>query len=71
MTVNAFAQSVASESFAFWFSEFTPQTDKFKLASAELAVYGTAPTTVPLPAGGLMLLGAVGGLTALRRRKAN
>lgn len=71
LTVNAFAQSVASESFAFWFSEFTPGTDKFKLASAELDVYGTAPTTVPLPAGGLMLLGAFGGLAALRRRKAN
>lgn len=73
LTVNAFAQSVASESFTFWFSEFTPGTDKFKLASAELDVYGTipTPTTVPLPAGGVMLLGALGGLNALRRRKAN
>ncbi|MGV8954169.1 MAG: VPLPA-CTERM sorting domain-containing protein, partial [Cypionkella sp.] len=28
------------------------------------------PATIPLPAGGLLLLGALGGVAALRRRKA-
>lgn len=71
LAVNAFAQSLASKSFAFWFSEFTNGRDKFILASAKLDVYGTAaPTGVPLPASGAMLLGGLGGLTAWRRRKA-
>ena len=30
----------------------------------------TTPATVPVPAGGLLLVGALGGLAALRRRKA-
>ncbi|MFA9229791.1 MAG: VPLPA-CTERM sorting domain-containing protein [Microgenomates group bacterium] len=68
-TVNAFAHTLATETFSFWFSEFTSGRDKFTLASAKLDVYGTAP--VPLPAGGLMLVGALGGLAAVRRRKAN
>jgi hypothetical protein len=66
--VNAFAQSVATQSLAFWFSEFSFGGDNFRLASATLTVDGVA--AVPLPAGGLMLMGALAGLGALRRRKA-
>lgn len=31
--------------------------------------FDSAPATVPLPAGGLLLLGALGGIAALRRRR--
>ena len=32
--------------------------------------FDAAPATVPLPAGGLLLIGALGGIAALRRRRA-
>jgi hypothetical protein len=40
-----------------------------KLGAASVAIY-TDLSAVPLPAGGLLLVGALGGLSALRRRKA-
>ena len=42
-------------------------TDGKKKGSANATIFGVA--TVPLPAGGLLLLGALGGIAALRRRK--
>ncbi len=68
LLVNAFANSLATKSLAFWFSEFTTGGDNFRLSSATLTVNGVA--AVPLPAGGLLLVGALAGLGALRRRKA-
>jgi hypothetical protein len=47
-----------------FFSNFNRTNDQ---AAFEFAV---APVPVPLPAGGLLLLGALGGIAALRRRKA-
>lgn len=66
--VNAFAHSLATEQLTFWFSEFTPGADSFRLVSASLTVSGT-PAAVPLPAAGGLLLGALGGLAVLRRRR--
>lgn len=63
--VNAFANAVSSEKLTFWFSEFSPGVDRFNLRSARIDIVGE----VPLPAGGLLLLGALGGLAALRRRR--
>jgi len=66
---DAFANSVTTQNFEFWFSEFSGGNDAFTLNSATLTVNGTLPTAVPLPAGlPLMLLG-LGGIAALRRRK--
>ena len=67
-SINAFATSLSTGSFAFWFSEQTVLADKFNLSSAKLEVFGT-PAAVPLPAGGLLLIGALGGLAALRRKR--
>ena len=66
--VNAFATSLSTGTFAFLFSEQTILADKFNLSSAKLEVFGT-PAAVPLPAGGLLLIGALGGLAALRRKR--
>lgn len=40
------------------------------LAALDVKVNGKILAPVPLPAGGLLLLGAIGGIAALRRRKA-
>ena len=65
---NSFAHSVATETFGFWFSEWTSGADAFKLDFATLTVKGV-PTAVPLPATGLLLIGALGGIMGLRRRR--
>ena len=66
--ITAFANSLSTGIFAFWFAEETLFADKFNLSSAKLEVFGT-PAAVPLPAGGLLLVGALGGLAALRRKR--
>jgi hypothetical protein len=65
--INAFAHSVATQTLTFWFSEFSPGGDGFRLNSAALDINGTfappssvVPAVVPLPATGLLLLGALG-----------
>lgn len=68
---DAFAHSVATEEFEFWFSESTSAflgADNFRLASATLQIEGT-PAPVPLPAAGFMLLGALGGVAGLRKMR--
>jgi hypothetical protein len=70
-SITAFAQSVASQTYAFWFSEWSGGADSFRLSSARLDIYGTPPiAAVPLPAGGLLLMGGLGAFAALRRRTA-
>lgn len=49
------------------FSDLRFDTVKF---ISEIAAFEVALSPVPLPAGGLLLIGALGGLAALRRRKA-
>ena len=66
--ITAFANSLSTGIFAFWFSEESSDLDAFQLSSAKLEVFGT-PAAVPLPAGGVLLLGALGGLAALRRKR--
>ena len=74
-SVNAFLTSVTNRTLDFGFSEFTNGTDNFRLSSAVLTVNGTVaaaamvPSTVPLPAPGLMLLSALGALALWRRRR--
>lgn len=64
---GAFAFNVnAGQSFGFYMLA----TDG-ELGAANGAIYGdTTVAAVPLPAGGLLLIGALGGIAALRRRKA-
>lgn len=63
---DAFAHSVASGSFEFWFSEFSLQSDAFRLDQAQLTVIGE-PAAVPLPASLPLLIAGLGGVAALRR----
>ncbi|SFJ41069.1 VPLPA-CTERM sorting domain-containing protein [Jannaschia pohangensis] len=68
--VNAFATALANLEFSFIFDEVGFfNTDTFRLNSATLIVNGTT-AVVPLPAPGLLLLAALGGLGLMRRRKA-
>jgi hypothetical protein len=72
--VSAFAQALASKSYAFWMSEWSAGADEMTLTSAKLEIFGTpvspppGPSPVPLPASGLLLVGALGGMALLRRR---
>lgn len=65
---DAFENSLVTGLFTFGFGEMTSGFDSFVLNSATLTVNGT-PAPVPLPAGGLLLLGGLSGLAAFRRRK--
>lgn len=67
-STTAFAGSVASDMFRLRFREESSGADNFRLFSSEITVNGVAP--IPLPASGMLLLGALGGAAALRRRKA-
>lgn len=57
---------LGSGKFTFTLSAFDGGT---LVNSASMYVVVNAPAPVPLPAGGLLLVGALGGLAALRRRK--
>ncbi|MCK0168586.1 VPLPA-CTERM sorting domain-containing protein [Jannaschia sp. S6380] len=68
-SVDAFATSLANMSVGFTFDEIGfVGLDTFRLFSARLTVNGTA-AVVPLPAPGLLLLAALGGLGLMRRRR--
>lgn len=67
-TIDAFATAAADNMMQIRFREETNLVDVFRLHEAQLVINGTlAP--VPLPASGLLLLGAVGGAVALKRRR--
>ncbi len=66
-----FDQAVAAGRFGFWFGDLARPgrwPNEFWLYSASLAVDGTPPSPVPLPAAGLLLIGSMGGLSLVRRR---
>jgi|GEM_PF-882458 hypothetical protein len=53
-----------------WKTVFDPNTTtKDQWALSHVALYGKDPTTIPLPAGGVLLLTALGGMALVRRRK--
>lgn len=66
---DVFAQALTAGKMAFWFGEETFIPNSFRLYSASLTIDGIAPAPIPLPATGLLLIGSLGGLAALRRRK--
>lgn len=68
-TVNtAFATSVAEQRLRLRFREESGGNDIMWISSAEVEVFGT-PAPVPLPASGLLLIGAVGGVVAMKKRR--
>ncbi len=67
---RAFINTVWRDTLTLRFRERSGGTDdQFELSSATVEVYEAAP--IPLPASGLLLLGAVGGIAAWGRRKAS
>lgn len=64
-SIDAFAHTVSTGMFEFWFSEGTLFKDACKLDSAELKVNAHV---IPLPAAAWMLMAAAGGLVAAKRR---
>ena len=65
---TAFARTVDDNQISIRVKELSGGTDdQFVLTSITVKVYEAAP--IPLPASGLFLLGAVGGLAAWKRRK--
>lgn len=67
---TAFQRSVSDNEITLRFRERSGGTDEFTLLSASIEVYGVA-APIPVPASGLLLLGAVGGVAAWKRRKAS
>ena len=65
---SAFQNAVNNESLRLRFREESGGEDIMWLDSAQIEVFGT-PQPVPLPASGFLLIGAVGGVIALKRRK--
>lgn len=66
LTGTALTTALAADAVGIWFGEFAPWSNNFDLSSISVQV-----SAVPLPAGGVLLLGALGGLAVLRRRKAS
>ncbi|WP_306753296.1 VPLPA-CTERM sorting domain-containing protein [Paracoccus actinidiae] len=69
---SVLTQALAAGKMAFWFGDKGGVENDFKLFSASVTIEGQAeaPAPVPLPAAGFLLVGALGGLAAMRRRKA-
>jgi hypothetical protein len=71
-TSDAFAHSVSTSNFAFWFSEFTSGSDGFTLSAATLQVFGTEATAVSEPAAAALVgLGAFAMFARRKRTKLN
>ena len=70
-TGSVLTQAIAAGKMAFWFGDEGYEKNDFKLFSATVTIEGQAeaPAAVPLPAAGFLLVGALGGLAAMRRRK--
>lgn len=64
---RAFSRTVNTNQLRMRFRERSGGEDEFVLLSASVSVFEVAP--VPVPASGLLLLGAVGGVAAWKRRK--
>ncbi|NJS37737.1 MAG: VPLPA-CTERM sorting domain-containing protein [Rhodobacteraceae bacterium] len=72
-TMNASSgvtNSIVTFSSDFYFDTVFFRSDFNRAGDQAAFEFALAPVPVPLPAGGLLLLGALGGIAALRRRKA-
>ncbi|MBM2575925.1 hypothetical protein JQC91_06385 [Jannaschia sp. Os4] len=67
--IDAFAHIVSTLDFSFGFEETSTGRDRMNIYSASLSVFGTT-AAVPIPAPGVLLLGALGALAWRRRRAA-
>lgn len=68
IAADVFNTAVSAERLGFWFGDKGGLSNDFKLKSATLTVAGNV-SPVPLPAAGLLLLGALSGLAVVRRRR--